>query len=316
MASKKANTEKSGSKRAGVIDVGTNSVLLLAAEVSETGKMSVIIDEARVSRLGEGLNGRNVINNQAVERTINVLNSYMNKCADNRVEDIHIIGTEVFRRASNTAEVQEKIRGACGIPVDVLPFEKEAKLSYLSALPETIQPGKKYLVIDIGGGSTEIAVGTGTKPEYVKSLPIGGVTLTGLYLDNDPPYLDELTAMNSEIARQFKQLATPEQAADVFGIGGTVTTIAAVHKKLRPFDPVRIEGMPLTRREIDGYYRNFCNMRLAERESLKGMEPGRADIIIAGTAILLGSFDYSGAQSITVSARGVRYGYMMEILAL
>jgi len=295
--------------RRAVIDIGTNSVLLLVADVSDDGAVTALYDAAVITRLGEGIERENVIGGEALERTISAIAGYLKQSERYGVHDVRLIGTEVFREPANTREVQDKIRQATGCAVNVLTPLQEAELSFRSVLPADAVQNQFILVLDIGGGSTEIAWGDAEGPLMLRSMPVGCVFLTERFLFHDPPWREELESMRGEIRRHLSRLPELDEKLDAVGIGGTVTTLAAVHNKLDVYDPARIDGTTLSRDDIAALFKRFCRISLNRRMKLKGMEQERADIITAGAAILAACADHFGLEKIRVSVRGVRYGY-------
>lgn len=304
--------------RQAVIDIGTNSVLMVIAEVSNTTGLHVLRDEAKITRLGDGIWHNNMISEPALQRTVDTLQEYLRICRDLHVDAVDVIGTEIFRRAGNSPDIQKKIHEQTGLKVKVLSGKEEALYTFRSALPESDENDKDYIVIDIGGGSTEIIIGSLSGQHFTWSLPLGAVVLTAEYLNNDPPKPSELREARKYIAEMICRLPPMKQEKSAIGIGGTITTLAAINLNLTEFDPVKIESKSLTKNAVKFILNRFSS-RLAgsarERLSIPGMEKGREDIIIAGTAILLEFLNYYTLESIRVSTKGVRYGYLVLSLA-
>lgn len=301
--------------RQAVIDIGTNSVLMVIAEVSGTAGLHVLRDEAKITRLGDGIWYNNMINEPALQRTVDTLQEYLRICRDLHVEAVDVIGTETFRRAGNSPDIQKKIHEQTGLKVKVLSGKEEAFYTFQSALPESDENDKDYIVIDIGGGSTEIIIGSRTGEHFTWSLPLGAVVLTAEYLNNDNPEPSGLIKAQKYIAEMICKLPPMKQEKSAIGIGGTITTLAAINLNITEFDPAKIENKSLTKNAVKFILNRFSKLSAHERLSIPGMEKGREDIIIAGTAILLEFLNYYTLESIRVSTKGVRYGYLLLSLA-
>jgi len=301
--------------RQAVIDIGTNSVLMVIAEVSGTAGLNVLRDEAKITRLGDGIWHNNMISEPALQRTVDTLQEYLRICRDFHVDAVDVIGTEIFRRAWNSPDIQKKIHEQTGLKVKVLSGKEEALCTFRSALPENIGNNKDYIVIDIGGGSTEIIIGSLSGQHFTWSLPLGAVVLTAEYLNNDPPKPSELREAQKYIGERICRLPPMKQKKSAIGIGGTITTLAAINLNLTEFDPVKIESKSLTKNAVKFILNRFSKLSARERLSIPGMEKGREDIIIAGTAVLLEFLNYYMLESIRVSTKGVRYGYLVLSLA-
>ncbi len=298
--------------RKAVIDIGTNSVLMLIADIGEDGSYCVVRECARIPRLGEGITTSSVINSSALERTVAVLQDYSALCRDMQVENIGCIGTEVFRRAKNSIDVLDHIQKKSGFSVSILSGEEEAHLTFTSAVPENSPDVGSYIVIDVGGGSTDIIRSLARLRVDSVSIPQGAVILTKQYITNDPPLLDECTAMRIAIHESMRQYLTPEPSLSLIGIGGTVTTLAAVYHKMEKFNPETIDETILTADTVEEILNRLTSMTTHERAGLPGMEAGRADIMVGGTVLLLEIMRLLAVSSVQVSTKGVRFGYLLS----
>jgi len=180
--------------RAAVIDVGTNSVLLLVAEKTKSGSVSspLIREESRITRLGEGMGRGSNINKDAILRTVDTLREYQELCREHSVETIYVIGTEIFRQARNANEVIKRIKEVTDLDLEILSGDAEAEFSFRSALPVKSGDEDEFVVVDIGGGSTEIIAGTKKNKTFAKSLKIGAVSLYEKNIFHDPPIHPEI----------------------------------------------------------------------------------------------------------------------------
>jgi len=298
--------------RRAVIDIGTNSVLLLIADISGDGRLSVIGDKAVITRLGEGFGSNRIISRPAFERTLSAVIDYLKLCEEKSVSDIFLVGTEVFRKAENAGFVLDSILRATGLPVKVLTGRQEAEFSFRSAIGDDCAPDSTYLVIDVGGGSSEFASGSRDALQYAGSIPIGCVSLTERILHHDPPLPEELETLKSVITDRLADL--PDFSADTcaIGIGGTITTAAAVIKRMTSWDPDAIDGQSLYGEDLRELFETLTGLTTDERRTLPGMEPLRADVISAGVAVLYHVLRRFHLDSIRISVRGIRYGCIVN----
>jgi exopolyphosphatase/guanosine-5'-triphosphate,3'-diphosphate pyrophosphatase len=299
--------------RSAVIDIGTNSVLLLIGEITSAGDINVILDEARITRLGEHLKKTHIISQPALERTLIVLREYIKICRDLKVSSIHLIGTEVFRSAENSPKVLSAIRNVTGLTVKILTITEEATYSFHSAVPSSLNKDEQFLVADVGGGSTEIVYGNSMEIQFIRSLPVGSVVLFERYFSHDPPSLEEMNLLQADLKIQLTAVPQTSPISDITGIGGTITTLAAIKHSLTVFDRTRIEGTCLYLEELFDFQKQFTHIPSGERAQIPGMEQRREDIIIAGTAIIIELLEYFHLSRICVCTKGVRYGFLKQI---
>jgi exopolyphosphatase/guanosine-5'-triphosphate,3'-diphosphate pyrophosphatase len=301
--------------RIGAVDIGTNSVRLLVADVDEKERLRTAHRMGEISRLGEGLDRTGSIDEVAAARTLECLERFVHEAEYSGASRIRVAGTNAFRVAANGHEIASRFSDRVGYPVEVLTGEEEARLVFLAVLSGLApQPGRS-LVVDIGGGSTEVISGEGETGTQLISLELGCVRLTERLIQEDPPTESELGAVRAHVLDVFREklgafdLGTISRA---IGVGGTVTAFGALDLGLVKYDPSRIENHYLTRARIDSISKHLCSIPLAQRRDLAGVSRGRADIIPAG-AIILGEFaarfDLPG---IYVSTRGLRYGLVLN----
>ncbi len=289
------------------IDIGTNTVLLLIAQFGN-GKIETLAAEQRTPRIGKNIDADGVIGKPAFDRVVDVLEGYKQKIKKFKVENIVVFGTSALRDAVNKDEFLEYIKTQTGWDSEILTGEQEAYWSYRGAVSGIRDEGN-IAVIDIGGGSTEISEGTLTEAKCGHSLNIGAVRITERFFLNSPPTESEIgiavdfinTALNKINKCQFEY-------SKLVGVSGTPTTLAAIHQGLKEFNADKISGYNLTFEEIDAIFRKFCKMRTEEIQELSQAVEGRADIITAGTLILLEFMKFGQIKELTVSERGVRYG--------
>lgn len=289
------------------IDIGTNAVLLLIAE-GDKKKLRVIRDEARITRLGEGLHSRPLFLPQARQRTLNVLKEYRSLCDEAGVGEIIAVGTAAFRKAKNALEFIDRVLKETGIKIRIISGEEEARLSYLSATTDFGELENLY-VLDIGGGSTEIISKEGSV-----SMDLGAVVLTEKIVSHDPPTDEEFQNMSTEIDQKVPGSFFLNRAPALIGLAGSVTTLSAIKQKLPVWDGSRVQGSVLTLKDIGDMMALFRRTTNEERQTIPGMVRGREDTILAGTLILRQVMERLGVDRLTVSDRGLRYGLFYERL--
>lgn len=287
------------------IDIGTNTVLLTVAE-GDGKNWTVLRDDARITRLGQGLNRDPNFLPEAQERVLAVLRDYKIIADHLGASKILAVGTAGFRKAKNAGAFVERVKKEAGIEIRIISGEEEARLSYLSAAHDFGDSDDLY-VLDIGGGSTEVI----SKRRAV-SMDLGGVVLSESIVKHDPPTGDEVVAMEKEIERTVGANLVFAPNGSLVGLAGSVTTLAAIKQGLVTWDGAKVQGSILTRADIDGFIALFRRTINAEKAKIPGMVKGREDTILAGTMILKAVMEKIGVDRITVSDRGLRFGMIYE----
>ncbi|HEX7506990.1 MAG TPA: Ppx/GppA phosphatase family protein [Polyangia bacterium] len=303
--------------RLATIDIGTNTTLLLVAEASH-GEVRVLAERAEITRLGRGIGSDGGLGRTGIERTLAVLTDYVS-VARAHSATIHAIGTEGLRRAPNARDFLEPAAHILGAPVEVIDGDREAALTFLAAERSFPHQAKgTCVVLDIGGGSTEIIVARAGRVELRRSLPIGSVRLTEKHIRNDPARPAEVADVTQEIVQQLADipfpLPLPFPAAPItlIGTAGTVTTLAAMSLGLTSYDPARVHGHRLTRAALEEQIDRLRSSTQVARENMAGLDPKRADVILAGACILQHIALAAHAPEILVSDRGIRWGLLFE----
>jgi exopolyphosphatase/guanosine-5'-triphosphate,3'-diphosphate pyrophosphatase len=300
--------------RLATIDIGTNTTLLLVAEANG-GEVTVLDERAEITRLGRGIGSEGGLGPAGIHKTLAVLRDYATIAAQHDAS-IHAIGTEGLRRASNAADFLAPAAQILGRPVEVIDGEREASLSFLAAqrsFPDTAMG--RTIVVDIGGGSTEIILAEGTTLGFRRSLPLGSVRFTERHVRNDPPLADELAAVRADVDAALATVPFPASGATLIGTAGTVTTLCAMHLGLRTYDPTQVHGYRLPRAGLGHQIERLAASTQPEREAMAGLDPRRADVILCGAIILLAIADRANTQDVLVSDRGIRWGLLYEQLA-
>ena len=299
-------------ERYAVIDVGTNSVKLHVGERDATGSWRTIVDRAELTRLGEGLEKTGDITPEAAERTADAIADMSGEAKRNGVRAIVAVGTAGLRIARNSAAVLDAIRARTGISVQVIPGEEEGRLAYLAAKAGLRMPEGALVVFDTGGGSTQFTFGQGARVDEQFSVDVGAARYTerfGLAGAVTPDVLRDAFAAISANLSQIEGRPPPDA---LVAMGGAVTNIAAVKHGMSKYDPNVIQGTVLDRTEIDRQIEVYRSRDAAERRSIVGLQPKRAEVILAGACIVRTVMDKLGQDSLTVSDRGLRHGVLVE----
>jgi exopolyphosphatase/guanosine-5'-triphosphate,3'-diphosphate pyrophosphatase len=298
-------------KRLGVIDIGTNSVKLLVAAVNGHPPR-VLRERAVITRLGEGLENRGRFSTRAMSRTLDAVHALVLEARRLGVSRPVAVGTAAFRSSANRDAFLRRFRVLTGLDMKVLSGAQEAELSFAAATRD-LSPGSRVAVVDVGGGSTEIAWDENGSCRRI-SLPLGAVKLTEHYLTTDPIRSGDFQTLVASIRLTLtKALRKAKSLPDrVVAVGGTAATLAAMQLGLRVHDPSKIHGLRLSRSQLYVWLIVLSLLSVRERIALPGLEAGRADIIVAGAAVLAGILGVLGSTELTVSTRGLRYGLLLE----
>lgn len=301
------------------IDVGTNTVLLLVAE--RRGRtFAPVAERAEITRLGRGVDRTRRLDPAAISETVRVLARFAAEARSLGARIVACVATSAARDASNSAEFFRAAATAAGLEPEVVSGEEEARLVYGSARRDFGPPagaGGPLAVLDVGGGSTEYTWGDGPEPSGRVSLQIGAVRLTERLSPAEPMSAGELGRMRGEAREAVQRLALPEarglpSRARLVAVAGTVTTLAALQQALPVYDAERVHGSRLEAAQLEALLPRLAALTVAERARLPGMEPKRADVIVAGCAIVLEAMRATGFEQLTVSDRGVRWGLLYD----
>ncbi|HEY7257153.1 MAG TPA: Ppx/GppA phosphatase family protein [Solirubrobacterales bacterium] len=295
--------------RVAVIDIGTNSTRLFVADVAD-GRVRRIERQSRVTRLGRGVDLSGQLSSEAIEATCEVIADYIRICEQAEVSTIDAIATSAVRDAANGDAFVAELRERFALTARVLDGEEEARLTYLGATAERKQV-EPALVIDIGGGSTELIVGHGDRIEFHASLQAGVVRHTERHIAADPPTTVELEALAADVRSLIEAAAADRPATRAtkgIAVAGTPTSLAAIELALDPYDPERVHGHVLSLPAIQRQLSRLAAAPLAERAAFVGLHPDRAPTIIAGVVILIETMRAFGLEEIEVSEHDILYG--------
>ncbi len=300
------------------IDIGTNSVLMLIAEISRDNNLKTILNEYRIPRIGKELSPGNSIKPDKIKELLNILKEYKSIIVKNNCEKVLVNATNAFRIAANYKEIAENIREHLGWNVNVVSGEEEALFSYLGATSD-INNKNDILVIDIGGGSTELILGNKNTVKYKKSFHTGVVSSTEKFLKNDPPTANELQELDDYLSELFKELVESKYAPSLtIALAGTPTTLSCMSLEIEKYDESLIEGHILKYDEIFRIKEKIKDLPSHEiLRNYMAMVKGREDLILAGSIILLKIMELTNSSYVRVSTKGIRYGAIIkEILRI
>lgn len=299
-------------ERYAVIDAGTNSIKFHVGERSIDGKWRTVVDRAEMTRLGEGLSQGGRIIEAAIERTIAAIASMVGEANQHGVRAIAAVGTAGLRIASNGGDVVDAIRARTGIHIEVISGEEESRMAYLAAKAGLGLNRGSLVVFDTGGGSSQFTFGHDAVVDTRFSVNVGAVSYTerfGLDRAVSPEVLREvMAAISADLSRLDGHLV-PDALA---GMGGAVTNITAVMHRLATYDPVVVQGSIVDRGELDRQVELYRSRDADARRAIVGLQPKRAEVILAGACVVRTIMEKLGKDSFTVSDRGLRHGVLAE----
>lgn len=306
------------STRLAGVDIGTNSTRLLVADVDGAGndaRLTPLDRRMRITRLGQGVDATRRLHPEAIGRTLDVLREYRSALDQLGVDDVRATATSAARDALNRDDFFGPATDALGVTPELLTGDEEARLSFLGATSGLAEPAP-YLVVDIGGGSTEFVVGD-TEPAGQISVDVGCVRLTEQLLHSDPPAPEELAEavaiVRDHLADVDRELPAAREAATLVGLAGTVTTVAAVELGLPEYDPEKIHHFRLTKEAAEDVFRTLATEPAAERRHNPGLDPGRVDVIVGGAVVLVTIMRVLGFDEVLVSEADILDGLVRSL---
>ena len=301
-----------GARRYAVIDVGTNSVKFHIGERGADGEWRKIVDRAEVTRLGEGLDRAGRLGATPIERTVEAIAAMADDATRNGAEAIAAVGTAGLRIAPNASELVDAVRARCGVTVEIIPGEEEARLAYLAVKAGLGLAQGSLVVFDTGGGSSQFTFGEGERVDERFSLNVGATRFTERYDLSGHVSESTLAAALAAIAADLERLHGRRTPDAIVGMGGAVTNLAAVKHGLATYDPDIIQGTVLDRSEIDRQIELYRTRTSDQRREIVGLQPNRAEVILAGACIVRTVLAKLGRESFTVSDRALRHGLLAE----
>jgi exopolyphosphatase/guanosine-5'-triphosphate,3'-diphosphate pyrophosphatase len=307
--------------RRAVIDIGTNSVKLLVADV-EGSAVKPLLERAEQTRLGRGFYEGRCLQAEAVADTARVVAEFATAARTSRTDSIRVIATSAVRDATNQHDLLDAIRRACALPVEVISGEQEAEWAFRGVTSDPALAGRRLLILDIGGGSTEFVFGVEQHVIFRDSFPCGSVRLLERFPPGDPPTANDWQRtrqalddfIRGEVCARLGPLLR-EHASDgleLVGTGGTTSILARMELRLATFARDAIEGRSLSLATVRAQRELVWTLPLAERRRLVGLPPNRADVILMGVAICEAVMKHLRFDAVRVSTRGLRFGALAK----
>ena len=307
--------------RVASLDLGTNTFRLLIADLTDGGNLIPLLRKRVITRLGEGFHKDGLIQPNAVNRARKALLSFSSLLHDYQVEQVSAVATSVVREAANGEKITENLYKQTGIAIRTLTGIEEAHLTLKGVFSVLQDREKLSLLVDIGGGSTELTLSEDSIPIKAESINLGVVHLAEQLITSDPPSEQDLSLLHEQIRKHLSNNSVSEYLAaasstqhplSLIGTAGTVTTLAAIDQGLSDYDPLKINNYPLSRTTLETIYTQLTTLPLSERAAIPGLEKGREDLIIPGTAILLEIMSRFQCTDLIVSDAGLLEGILLE----
>jgi exopolyphosphatase / guanosine-5'-triphosphate,3'-diphosphate pyrophosphatase len=301
-----------GGHRYAVLDVGTNSVKFHVAERGADGRWTTIADRAEVTRLGEGLDETGRLGSEPIARTVSAIAGMVEDARQDGVEEIAAVGTAGLRIAPNRDELIDAVRERTGVQIEVIPGEEEARLAYLAATSGLPQARGSLAVFDTGGGSSQFTFGDGRQIQEQFSVNVGAARFTERFGLDGVVDEKQLGSALEAISVDLSRLDGRPRPDTLVGLGGAVTNLAAVKHGLATYDPDQVQGTELDLAEIDRQIELYRTSTVEQRRDIPGLQPKRAEVILAGACIVRTVVTKLGRDSFVVSDRGLRHGLLVE----
>jgi len=298
------------------LDIGTNSTRVLVARPVD-GKLDILDRRNTITRLGQGVGANGRLADEAVERTLACLRDYRAILDEHGVERLRVAATSASRDAANRDELFDAVEEVVGVRPELLSGDDEGRMSFLGATGDLDPARGPFLIVDIGGGSTEFILGT-DHVEGVISVDVGCVRLTEKFLDHDPPLPEELTACisfaDAYLDDVVREIPGSAEARTLVGLAGTITTVAAVEIGLATYDRDAIHHFVLTRDAAEDVFRTLATESRADRIHNPGLEEARADVIVGGCCVLVALFRRFGFDEMIVSEADILDGLALSLI--
>jgi exopolyphosphatase/guanosine-5'-triphosphate,3'-diphosphate pyrophosphatase len=302
--------------RIAVVDIGTNSTRLLIGDVQDGRMDAELVRRSTVTRLGDGVDASGRLDEDAMGRVYDTLDDYKRLIDEHEADRSIAVLTSAVRDATNGREFADTVAERYDVEPHVLKGEDEARLTFLGATSERDPTDPRpLLVVDIGGGSTELVIGAGTEMTFHVSTQAGVVRQTERHLHHDPPTADEQRALAEDVEAIIEQAVPAEQrsaAQHLIAVAGTATSLAAIAQELDPYDPEKVHGYVIDRAECERILARLAGMPLEDRRQVTGLQPARAPTIVAGISILLVASKRFGLDEIEVSENDILRGAAVE----
>lgn len=303
------------------IDIGTNTLRLLVAEFTPGHAYMgyrKLRSERHITRLGEDISSTDRLNTAAIDRTLSVLRRFAGICSEYPLNGIYAVATSAVREASNGPDFIKMVKAETGLDIDVISGDEEARLTMLGISAGLDLKGRDFLLMDIGGGSTEFIFSSRGDNISTVSTDMGVVRFTERYLKSDPPVKEEIDKLETAIEERLNTLLSfkdlcHDSDAGLVGTAGTVTTLAAIEQKMTIYDPGKINGYKISKAGIENIRMQLVPMTTKMRRTVPGIEEGREDLIVAGVVVVDKVMEHYGFKEIIVSDSGLREGLVIDL---
>lgn len=295
-----------------VIDIGTNSVKFNISERRDDGSWQTIVDRAEITRLGEGLQETGEINGDALERTVAAIAAMADEARKNNVAAIAAVGTMGMRTAHNSQQFIDAVEQRCGVKIEIISGDEEGRLAYIAVKSGLGLAQGALAIFDTGGGSSQFTFGHGDTVQERFSVNVGAVRYTEKYGLSGIVPPDQLQAALQAINADLSRLDNRPSPDVLVGMGGAITNMAAVKHNLAKYDANVIQGSTIERAEVERQIALLCGKSLDDRRKIVGLQPKRADVILAGACIVKTVMEKLGKDKLSVSDRGLRHGLLID----
>jgi exopolyphosphatase / guanosine-5'-triphosphate,3'-diphosphate pyrophosphatase len=302
-------------KKIASIDIGSNTVRLLILESTGNAEFNVLVSKRNITRLGEGMDTRGMLAKNRVEVTLQVLAEFRQTCLENGDPPLFAVATSAVREASNGHEFVHRAKKETGIDIKIIPWEEEARLTLEGVFWKIPDDNRKVITLDIGGGSTEFILSQGKEISGFCSTSLGVVRLTEKFISRHPIDEKEILSLKNHLQNELQAVKKKLSAFRpelLIGTAGTVTTLSALKNNIYPYDPEKIQASVFSRKDAESILEDLKRKSLSERLAMKPLEPGREDLIIAGTIIVLETMREFDCETLTVSEYSLREGIILK----
>jgi exopolyphosphatase/guanosine-5'-triphosphate,3'-diphosphate pyrophosphatase len=294
------------------IDVGSNQVLIYIASVTK-GKIAVeITDRGIITKLGEDVGIKGILKIEAMDRTLSALKTFNKLIIENKVRSTAAVGTAALRIAENSGDFLERVKKETGLDISIISGEEEARLAFLAVSQNLSIPKNESVILDIGGASTEFIYSRDENVIDLFSLETGALVLTENFLKSDPVKDTEYIALQSYFKGELEKISHPFKDPLLAGIGGTMSTLGAMKHKMDRYNPRIVHGTEIGIKEIDRMAVELLSKTINERKKLKGLQPERAGLILAGVSMLKAVMNKLGVDKVVISDKGIRHALFYE----
>lgn len=298
------------------VDIGTNSVRSVVADVTPPSTIAVVHYSGHITRLGEGFSSSYTLKPEAIERTVRTAAEFVEHGTRLGASALKLVATSAARDAHNGDALVQALRDATGIEPEIVSGEREAALVLAGVRASGLLGPGPLLVVDVGGGSTELITVMPGQPPRLLSIDVGAVRLTERFIKTNPPRPDEIASASAHAEAELAGIDITRKALDLVGLGGTITTIAAMLLALSVYDAAKVHGYTITLDDVEPLIRRMAGLSTEQRRELPGLEPGREDIIVAGCLIVRAVMRAARSTRMRVSTAGILYGIALDAAGL